>query len=200
MAVLRQTMVAVLMYITLVVICGLVYPAVVTILAQVFFPQQANGSMLEHQGRIVGSALIGQNFVADKYFWGRPSATGLFPYNAQASSGSNLGSSNPRLLQNMQTRIELLEKTNPDNNTKIPIDLVTTSASGLDPHISVQAALWQAPRIAKARNIELITVYDLIRHQAEFQGLNIFAQDRINVLRLNLSLDWMQQQLPAQKR
>lgn len=189
MPILRQILTALLMFVTCTILCGLIYPAIVTLLAQILFPHQANGSIIQYQENPIGSALIGQNFSANKYFWGRPSATPKFPYNAQSSAGSNLGPSNPILLQNVQDRIATLQRSNPDNNDKIPIDLVTSSASGLDPHISIQAALWQASRIAKARNLAVEVVNDLIRRHAEFKALGIFGSDRVNVLQLNLALD-----------
>ena len=137
---------------------GLVYPLVVTGLAQAVFPVQANGSLLAHNDQIVGSALIGQPFDDPRYFWGRPSATAPFPYNAAASSGSNFGPSNPALIAAVQARITALRAADPGNTQAVPGDLVTASASGLDPHISVAAALYQAPRVARARGLDAAVV------------------------------------------
>jgi K+-transporting ATPase ATPase C chain len=168
---------------------GVIYPLAVTGLAQVIFPTQANGSLIRQDGRIVGSALIGQPFDDPRYFWGRLSATGPFPYNAAASSGSNLGPSNPALVEAVQARIAALKSADPGNTAPPPVDLVTASGSGLDPHISVAAALYQAPRVARARNLDPETVDRLVGEHTEGRQFGILGEPRVNVLRLNLALD-----------
>ena len=154
-------------------VTGLFYPLAVTGLAQVVFPAQANGSLLEQNGRVVGSALIGQPFDAPKYFWGRPSATSPFPYNAAASSGSNLGPSNPALTDAVQARIAALRSADPDNTEPVPADLVTASGSGLDPHISVAAALYQAPRVVHVRGLDAAVVSQLVEKYTEGPQLGL---------------------------
>jgi K+-transporting ATPase ATPase C chain len=168
---------------------GVIYPLAVTGLAQVIFPTQANGSLIRQDGRIVGSVLIGQPFDDPRYFWGRLSATGPFPYNAAASSGSNLGPSNPALVEAVQVRIAALKSADPGNTAPPPVDLVTASGSGLDPHISVAAALYQAPRVARARNLDPETVNRLVGEHTEGRQFGILGEPRVNVLRLNLALD-----------
>ena len=168
---------------------GIAYPLAVTSLAQAVFPMQANGSLMRQEGRIVGSALIGQPFDDPRYFWGRPSATAPFPYNAAASSGSNLGPSNPALIEAVQARITALRAADPGNDAPVPVDLVTASGSGLDPHISVAAALYQAPRVAKVRGLNAEAVSQLVAQQAEGRQLGFLGEPRVNVLKLNLALD-----------
>jgi K+-transporting ATPase ATPase C chain len=171
------------------ILTGIAYPLAVTGLAQVIFPTQANGSLIRQAGRIVGSALIGQPFDDPRYFWGRPSATAPFPYNAAASSGANLGPSNPALIEAVQARIAALQAADPGNTQAVPVDLVTASASGLDPHISVAAALYQAPRVARVRGLAAETVAQLVAQQAEGRPLGFLGEPRVNVLKLNLALD-----------
>ena len=171
------------------VLTGLIYPLVVTGISQLIFPHQANGSLIVDHGKAVGSMLIGQQFDAPKYFWGRLSATGLYPYNAAASSGSNLGPTNPALLDKVKVRIAALKAADPSNTQLIPVDLVTSSASGLDPDISVEAALYQAPRVARVRGISVESVLGLVNQFTEGRQLGFLGEPRVNVLKLNLALD-----------
>jgi K+-transporting ATPase ATPase C chain len=168
---------------------GIVYPLAVTGLVQVIFPTQANGSLIEQNGRIVGSALIGQPFDDPRYFWGRPSATAPFPYNAAASSGSNLGPSNPALFEAVQARIAALQAADPSNTQTVPVDLVTASGSGLDPHISIAAALYQAPRVARVRGLPAEAVGQFMAKYTEDRRFGFLGEPRVNVLKLNLALD-----------
>jgi K+-transporting ATPase ATPase C chain len=180
---------AFLMLVVLTAVTGVVYPLVVTGIAQGVFPAQAHGSLLERDGKAVGSALIGQSFSEPKYFWGRPSATAPMPYNAGASSGSNQGPLNPALADAVKGRIEALQKADPDNKARVPVDLVTASASGLDPHISPAAAEYQAARVAKARGLDAAKVLALVAEHTEGRQLGFLGEPRVNVLRLNLALD-----------
>lgn len=173
----------------LTVLSGLIYPALVTVFAQGLFPYQARGSLVERQGQVVGSRLIGQSFTDPRYFWGRPSATAETAYNAAASGGSNLGAANPELLLRVRERIAVLRASDPDNPAPIPVDLVTTSASGLDPHISPPAAQWQVPRVARARGVPEAAVRNLVAAHAEGRTLGILGSPRVSVLALNLALD-----------
>jgi potassium-transporting ATPase KdpC subunit len=172
----------------LTLLTGVVYPLAVTGLAQLLFPQAANGSLLVMNGTAVGSTLIGQHFSSPGYFWGRPSATGPYPYNAAGSSGSNLGPLNPALTEAVMARIAALRAADPGNNLPVPVDLVTASASGLDPDISLAAAYYQATRVARARNLPLGQVTALIEQQAVRPWFGILGEPRVNVLRLNLAL------------
>ena len=171
------------------VLTGLLYPLVVTGIAQLVFPRQANGSLIVQNGQTVGSALIGQQFTDPKYFWGRLSATGPYPYNAAASSGSNLGPTNPALLDEVKTRIAALKAADPTNTQSIPVDLVTSSGSGLDPDISVAAALYQLPRVARLRGLSESTVLALLNKYTQGRTLGFLGEPRVNVLELNLALD-----------
>lgn len=171
------------------ILTGLLYPLVVTGIAQAVWPLQANGSILIANGQPVGSTLIGQPFDDPKYFWGRPSATGPFPYNAAASSGSNLGPTNPALTAAVAARIAALHQADPSNTAPIPVDLVTTSASGLDPHISVAAAQYQIVRVAQARGLSLEAVQQLVQAHTTGRTLGLLGEPRVNVLALNLALD-----------
>jgi K+-transporting ATPase ATPase C chain len=171
------------------VLMGIVYPLVVTGIAQLVFPHQANGSLIVVNGQAVGSALIGQSFDDPKYFWGRLSATGPYPYNAAASSGSNLGPSNPALLEAVEARIAALKAADPTNTQLIPVDLVTASGSGLDPDISVAAALYQVARVARVRGISEAAVRVLVNQSTEGRQIGFLGEPRVNVLKLNLALD-----------
>jgi len=187
--ILQQTRRAALVWLLLMVITGLVYPALVTGIAQMAFPFQANGSLVHHQGRVRGSALIGQPFSDPKYFWGRPSATSPYPYNATASSGSNLGPTNPELLARVKERVDALRRSQPGADRLIPVDLVTASGSGLDPHVSPAAALYQVPRVARARDLPQVTVARLVAQHVENRWFGILGEPHVNVLQLNLALD-----------
>ncbi len=173
----------------LTVITGVIYPLTITGLAQVLFPHQANGSLIVIDGKTYGSELIGQQFDDPKYFWGRPSAAG---HNAAASSGSNLGPMNPSLEEVVQARMDALQAVDPNNTLPIPVDLVTASASGLDPHISVSAALYQVSRVASARGWSEADVKSLVEKYTEGRQFGIFGEPRVNVLLLNLALDEIQ--------
>lgn len=169
---------------------GVLYPAVMTVIAQTQFQTQANGSLIKDaQGRVLGSGLIGQNFDETYYFWGRPSATIPFAYNAAASSGSNLGPTNPALIRAVSARIQVLKNAEPDNQKPVPVDLVTASASGLDPHISVAAAEYQLKRVAKVRQLSEPEILNLIKRHTEERQWWILGEPRVNVLKLNLALD-----------
>jgi potassium-transporting ATPase KdpC subunit len=168
---------------------GVAYPLLVTGIAQVAFPHAANGSVLNVEGKAVGSALIGQSFSAPKYFWSRPSATSPMPNNGVASGGSNLGANNPALLDAVKDRVAALRNADPGNTQPVPVDLVTASGSGLDPEISLAAALYQAPRVARARGVDATAVRALIEKQTQRPWLGIVGEPRANVLLLNLALD-----------
>lgn len=169
-------------------LCGGIYPALITAIGQTAFCEQANGSLLREGDRVIGSSLIGQSFRSAGYFWGRPSATGT-PYDGAASSGSNLGPTNPALRERITARIAELRASDPGNLNAIPVDLVTSSGSGLDPHISPAAATWQAPRVARERGLEVAAVVALIALHTEGRTFGLFGEARVNVLALNLALD-----------
>jgi len=187
--VLSQMKIAVILLCALTFLTGVIYPGVVTIIAQLLFPWQANGSLIDRQGQIIGSLLIGQEVTDPKYFWGRPSATTPFPYNAENSSGSNLGQSNPAFIAAIKARLEFAHKANPNIDIPIPVELVTASASGLDPHISVRAAQYQALRISTLRKIPTEKIIELIKNLSINDGWIIFGEETVNVLELNLALD-----------
>jgi K+-transporting ATPase ATPase C chain len=181
---------AFILFVVLSVLTGIVYPLVVTALAQVIFPNQANGSLLtDGKGKVIGSEFIGQSFNDPKYFWGRPSATSPNAYNAAASSGSNLGTNNPALIDAVKGRIETLKAVDADNKAPIPVDLITASGSGLDPHISVAAVNYQINRVAKTRHIHAKKLRELIEEHTESRQLGFLGEPRVNVLKLNLALD-----------
>jgi len=171
------------------VVTGIAYPLIVTGIAQVVFPSQANGSLIVKDGKVIGSTLIGQPFDDPKYFWSRPSATSPFPDNAASSSGSNLSSTNPDLIKTVQGRVDALRATDPGNTAPVPVDLVTASGSGLDPHISPAAALYQVPRVARERKLDPQTVQQLVERHIEGRTLGFLGEPRVNVLALNLALD-----------
>lgn len=180
---------AVVSFLVLTLVTGIIYPLVVTGIAQAVFPAQANGSLIVQNGKAVGSELIGQPFSDPKYFWGRPSATGPMPYNATASGGSNQGPTNPALMDAVKGRIQALKDADPGNTAPIPVDLVTASASGLDPHISPAAAEYQAKRVARARGLRVEVVKDLVAKHTEGRQFGLLGEPRVNVLKLNLALD-----------
>ena len=171
------------------VVTGVAYPAIVTAIAQLVFPHQANGSLIVKDGKPVGSTLIGQPFDDPKYFWGRPSATSPFGYNAGASGASNLSPTNADLIKAVQGRVEALRAADPGNTAPVPVDLVTASGSGLDPHVSPAAAVYQVGRVARARKLDEAVVQDLVARHTEGRQLGLFGEPRVNVFALNLALD-----------
>lgn len=185
----KQLKSALMTCLILTVVTGLIYPAIVTGLAQLLFPYHANGSLIVRDGKPVGSTLIGQPFDDPRYFWGRPSATAPFPYNAAASSGSNLGPTNPALMDAVKARIAALKQADPGNDAPVPVDLVTASGSGLDPHISPAAAEYQVRRVARARGREEAFVRTVVSQHTEGRQLELLGERRVNVLALNLALD-----------
>lgn len=184
---------AIMMLLCLTILTGLIYPLGVTAIAQLLFPYQANGSLIIKDGHVIGSSFIGQPFDDPKYFWSRPSTTAPFPYNAAASSGSNLGPTNDVLITAVRARIDALKAADPDNTARVPVDLVTASGSGLDPHVSPAAAEYQLQRVARLRGMDEQIVRRLVSEQTEARQWGIFGEPRVNVLMLNLALD-------AQKR
>jgi len=180
---------ALVLFLLLTVLTGLLYPLLVTALAQLLFPHQAAGSILTRDGHAVGSRLIGQSFSDPRYFWSRPSATTPQPYNGTASTGSNLGPLNPALLDAVKARVAALHAADPGNRLPVPVDLVTASGSGLDPEISVAAASYQAARVARTRGLAPERVQALIAQHTEGRLLGVLGEPRVNVLELNLALD-----------
>jgi K+-transporting ATPase ATPase C chain len=185
----RELRVAVVVFLLLTAVTGVIYPALVTLVVQLAFPDQSTGSLLWVDGRLVGSRLIGQSFSSPKYFWGRPSATGSMPNNGSLSGGSNLGPLNPALRASVAERVRTLRAADPGNAKAVPVDLVTASASGLDPHISIAAAEYQVPRVARERGLSQQSVRQLVRSATEGRTLGIFGEPRVKVLELNLALD-----------
>lgn len=181
--------ISLLMLLVFTVLTGVLYPLAVTGIAQAVFPRQANGSLIRQHGRVIGSALIGQPFSSPQYFWSRPSATTPFPDNSLASGGSNLGPTNPALLQQVKARIAALHAADPSQHAPIPVDLVTASGSGLDPDISPAAALYQVPRIARLRHLSEQQVRALVARYTTSRQLGFLGEPRVNVLELNLALD-----------
>ncbi|MDN7867271.1 potassium-transporting ATPase subunit KdpC [Burkholderia multivorans] len=179
----------VVIFVVLTAVTGLAYPAVLTAFGQAVFPWQANGSLIERNGQVVGSALIGQSFDAPKYFWGRLSATSPMPYNAAGSGGSNLGPLNPSLAEQVKARIAALRDAGTDLSKPVPVDLVTASASGLDPEITPAAAAYQIERVANARHLARETVAQLVAANTTGRQFGVLGEPRVNVLKLNLALD-----------
>ena len=177
------------LFVLLTAVTGVAYPLLVTGAAQLAFPAQAAGSLVVKDGKPVGSSLIGQNFADPKYFWGRPSATAPMPYNGVGSGGSNLGPLNPALVDAVKGRVDALKSADPGNTALVPVDLVTASASGLDPHISVAAAEYQAARVARVRGMAPEAVHKLVERHTEGRMLGFLGEPRVNVLALNLALD-----------
>jgi K+-transporting ATPase ATPase C chain len=177
------------LFVLLTLLTGIVYPLAVTGVARVAFPAQAGGSLILKDGKPAGSSLVGQNFSDPKYFWGRPSATGPMPYNGGSSSGSNQGPLNPALIDAVKGRVEALKAADPGNDAPVPVDLVTASGSGLDPHISPAAAEYQAARVGKLRGLSADAVKALIAQHTAGRFLGLLGEPRVNVLELNLALD-----------
>jgi potassium-transporting ATPase KdpC subunit len=178
-----------ILFVLFTILTGVVYPLAVTAIAQIAFPHRANGSVLERDGQALGSELIGQQFDDPRYFWGRPSATEKAPYDGSSSSGSNLGPTNDDLLKKVKERIETVHQAHPDQSGPVPVDLVTASASGLDPHISPAAAEYQVTRVAQARGMTEDLVRQLVASHTENRALGLLGEPRVNVLKLNLALD-----------
>jgi potassium-transporting ATPase KdpC subunit len=189
---LQQFRPAIVLFIMLTILTGGIYPLLVTGVAQLVFPGRAGGSLIENNGKAVGSKLIGQPFAAPKYFWSRASATSPYPYNASSSSGSNQGPTNPALADAVAARIKALRDADPDNKAPVPVDLVTASASGLDPHISPAAAEYQANRVARVRHLDPQKVRELIALHTEGRQWQVLGEPTVNVLELNLALDAVQ--------
>lgn len=185
----RNLRAAIILLLLMTVLCGVVYPVVITVIARGVFPIQADGSLIHANGRLVGSRLIGQSFSDPGHFWGRPSATSPQAYNGLASSGSNLGPSNPALLEQAKANAKKMKDADPANPQPVPVDLVTASGSGLDPEISRAAADYQAARVAAARGLTLARVQALIAAHSQGRVLGILGEPRVNVLELNLALD-----------
>ncbi len=186
---LKEMRPALVSFAVLTVVTGILYPLAVTGIAQIVMPAQANGSLILKDGKPIGSALIGQSFSDPKYFWGRPSATSPMPYNGAASTGSNLGPTNPALKDAVAVRVKALHDADPGNTAPIPVDLATASGSGLDPHISPAAAEYQVARVARERGLNPAAVHELVVQHSEQRQFGILGEPRVNVLQLNLALD-----------
>jgi K+-transporting ATPase ATPase C chain len=185
----QQLKQAFLLLVVFTVLTGVVYPLAITGIAQRVFPKQANGSLIDRDGKPIASSLIGQPFTSPKYFWSRPSATSSMPYNTESSGGSNLGPTSPDLAKAVAERIAALRKADPGNDAPVPVDLVTSSASGLDPHITPAAAEYQVGRVAKARGMDENTVRQLVAKHTEGRTFGLLGEPRVNVVELNLDLD-----------
>lgn len=190
----KQMKIALILLIVFTLLTGLIYPIIVTAIAQILFPWQVNGSFITQQNKIVGSQWIGQSFTTNRYFWGRPSATTAFPYDSLNSSGSNLGPSNPDFLKTVKNRVLVLHQADPNNSLPIPVDLVTASGSGLDPDISPYAVLYQVSRVAKARGLDEKQLRKLVEDNTIPRTFGILGEPRINILLLNLALDNLEKQ------
>ncbi len=188
---LKEIRPAVVSFLLLTLLTGIAYPLLVTGISQVTMPAKANGSLIMKDGKPVGSSLIGQSFSDPKYFWSRPSATGPMPNNASSSGGSNLGPTNPALMDAVKGRVQALRDADPGNTQPVPVDLVTASASGLDPHISPAAAEYQIARVARLRSLSADAVHKLVAEHTEGRQFGILGEPRVNVLELNLALDSM---------
>jgi K+-transporting ATPase ATPase C chain len=189
----RELRPALMVFLLLTVITGVLYPGVVTVIGSVFFSQEASGSVIERDGKAVGSSLLGQPFTSPKYFWSRPSATGPHPYNGAVSSGSNQGPTNPALETAIRDRIAALRAADPGNTQPVPADLVTASGSGLDPHISPAAAEYQVARVARERGLDQAQVRKLVQDATQGRTFGVLGEPRVNVLELNLALDTLKQ-------
>lgn len=186
---LKQMRIAILLLLLMTILCGIVYPLAITGIANLAFPKEANGSIITKNGQLIGSELVGQYFTDTKYFWGRPPAASLVPYAVLGTGGSNLGPTNPDLYNNIQQRIAALNAVSPNQNDLIPIDLVTASASGIDPEISPLACYYQIPRVAKARGLTTDAVEALVLAHIKDRQFGFLGEPRVNVLQLNLALD-----------
>jgi K+-transporting ATPase ATPase C chain len=189
---LRELRPALVVFLLLTIVTGLVYPGVITLVARVFFAEEASGSVIERDGRAVASRLLGQPFSSPGYFWSRPSATGPQPYNGAVSTGSNQGPINPNLESAVRDRIAALRAADPGNTRPVPVDLVTASGSGLDPHISPAAADYQLGRVARARGLDEAQVRTLVQNATEGRTFGVLGEPRVNVVQLNLALDALQ--------
>jgi len=185
----RQIKPALLIFATLTIVTGVLYPLLITAIAQIAFAHRANGSIVFHNGKAVGSSLIGQEYSDPKYFWGRLSATSPMGYNPLPSSGSNLGPLNPVLRERVEARVKMLQGADPENKSPIPVDLVTASASGLDPHVSVAGALYQVPRVARVRGVSQEQIIRLVTENTTGRFAGVFGEPVVNVLQLNMALD-----------
>ncbi len=185
---LREIKTTLILFVLLAILTGLAYPLLITGVGQAVFPHQANGSLIRENGKIIGSALIGQEFREPKYFWGRPSATSPMPYNGAGSSASNLGPNNPLLIEHVKERVKALQAADPTEKGPVPVDLVTSSASGLDPDISIAAANYQIPRIAKAGGLTKITLMHLVQQYTSYPLLSFLGEPVVNVVKVNLAL------------
>jgi K+-transporting ATPase ATPase C chain len=197
--IIRQFRIALTLIVFFTIVTGILYPAIVTGIAQCFFPWRANGSIITQDNRALGSELIGQSFTDPKYFWGRPSATAPYAYNAEASTGSNAGPMNPDFLAAVKQRMHTLQLADRQNIAAIPVDLLTASASGLDPEISPLAARYQIYRIAKARKLSTVNVQALVESSTKKRFLGVLGEPRLNVLQLNLALDALEKNAHSSK-
>lgn len=185
----KQLRTVVVVFVLLTIVTGIIYPVLVTVIAQAAFPHQANGSLIVQGDKIIGSELLGQHFDDPRYFWGRPSATGAFPNDASASTGSNYGPTNPAQLDAVKSRLEAIRTAQPEQTGPVPVELVTASASGLDPDISPAAAEFQVSRVARARGLSEDNLRQIVATNTEGRTLGLLGEPRVNVLKLNLALD-----------